>query len=174
MGIYSPPIKKEEKTVTDYRNYIDEHRLNIKKAFDLYKDDISEYFDCNMEDLLNRVIYHDMIKYSSEEFESYRQFFYPKDSETPDKNKMNYGWLHHIHSSTHHWNYWIIIDEDGETILDMPNIDIAEMLLDWISMGIKFNSSAKNWYLEHYDKIKLSPITREKIDYFMDKFEMRL
>jgi hypothetical protein len=56
----------------------------------------------------------------------------------------------------------------------MPDIDIAEMLLDWIAMGIKFNSSAKDWYMGHYDKIKISQNTRGKINLFMDKFEVKL
>lgn len=175
MGIY-PTINtyknnndlelKREK----YLEYIKEHKQNVIECFNKYADILHEFLDCDIDILKNNVDKHDDSKFSFEERENYRQFFFPMNSETKDKNKMNYGWLNHIHSNKHHWNYWVIVDSDGITALDIPVEYIAEMLLDWAAMGIKFNNSAKDFYKNNVDKMVLSPNTLVLIDRIIDQF----
>jgi len=171
MGIYSNKIySMYDVKKAEYTNYIKEHKQNVIKCFDTYIDIIQEVLDCNIDIVKNNVEKHDDSKFSNEEFESYRQFFYPINPDKKNKNKMNYGWLNHIHSNKHHWNYWVIVDAEGITALDMPVEYIAEMILDWLAMGMKFNNSVKDFYNNNVDKMVLSPNTKVLIDRIIDQF----
>ena len=172
MGIYPTKIYNNDLGVKrrEYYEYIKEHKQNVKKCFNKYADILHEFLDCNMDILKDNVEKHDDSKFSFEECENYRQFFFPTILETTDKNKMNIGWLNHIHLNKHHWNHWVIVDSDGITALDMPVEYIAEMLLDWAAMGLKFNNSTKDFYKNNKDKMVLSPNTMLLIDRIIDQF----
>ena len=74
---------------------------------------------------------HDESKSSAEEYGPYVDYFYgARDSET-DK-RFNRAWLHHIHRNPHHWQHWVLLQDDGsEECLDMPYWYIVEMVADW-------------------------------------------
>ncbi|MCK9198256.1 MAG: DUF5662 family protein [Bacilli bacterium] len=172
MGIYSNKISKVtlDTKIKEYTEYIKEHKQNVIKCFDTYINIIQVVLDCDIDKVKHNVEIHDDSKFSNEEFEYYRQFFYPLDGEKKDKNIMNYGWLNHIHLNKHHWNYWVIVDGEGITVLDMPVEYIAEMILDWLAMSMKFNNSVKDFYNNNVDKMTLSPNTKILIDRIIGQF----
>ena len=52
-----------------------------------------------------------------------------------------------MNSNKHHPEYWVMRDEDGIKPIDMPDIYIAEMILDWTAMGMNFkNSNPYIWF----------------------------
>ena len=83
-------------------------------------------------------------------------------------SRVRGNWLQHIHYNKHHWQHWILQnDEDGLKILKMPKIDCLEMLADWHAAGIaQGKPNVKNWYLKNRDVIKLHPKTRRFVDLF--------
>lgn len=51
---------------------------------------------------------------------------------------FNAAWLHHIHKNPHHWQHWILRQDDGrEIVLIPPNADVNEMVADWLGAGRK-------------------------------------
>ena len=80
---------------------------------------------------------HDESKSSAEEYGPYVDYFYGvRDSET-DK-RFNRAWLHHIQENPHHWQHWVLLQDDGsEECLDMPYWYAVEMVADWWSFSWK-------------------------------------
>lgn len=163
-----------KKALEDNVAYINEHRANVKKAFDyLVKIGIVDKEDFDLyEELKVNIQNHDFSKRSIYEFEPYaKRFFLPNGKELY-KEDFDKAWLHHIHSNPHHWNYWVLVDGVGEiTALEMPKVYVYEMICDWLSFGFKkgdlteiksFNESKRNEYILH-------PNTRKLVDDIIKK-----
>ena len=92
--------------------------------------------------------------------DAYDEYFYGAGK---NENEFNYAWLHHIHNNPHHWQYWILREDDGDTIpLEMPYNYIIEMILDWWSFSWKSNNLYEifNWYDEHKKTMILNENTK--------------
>ena len=155
----------------EYKIYILTHTTNIKKAFILHKDLIKDKLELTDEDMeyLNKlVVKHDTSKYSLEEFNPYRRHFYPTASESSMSQQVkdtfeeqfNIAWEHHYKNNEHHWEHW------GEE--DIPNVYIAEMMLDWIAMGMYNGNYAWQYYNDHRDDIHVTDNARIKIETFLN------
>jgi hypothetical protein len=140
-------VSQEEE---NYYKYILEHTENVLRAYTDYGDQILKIMgnESLKEDLFNTVNAHDKSKFSGEEFDGYRKFFYPIKNENKDlaKDAMNVAWLHHMNTNKHHPEYWVLRDKDGNHSIPMERLYIAEMILDWIAMGYKFKSNALKWF----------------------------
>ena len=133
---------KEER---DYVEYIGKHIANVRKSYEAREKFIALALDLSMEEreeLKNRILIHDKSKYSKEEFEGYRQWFYPAPGETKDKSKFDIAWKHHYEHNDHHPEYW-----KGK---DMPKVAIAEMICDWEAMSRNFGGNP----LEYFNRDK--------------------
>ena len=79
---------------------------------------------------------HDASKYSPEEYNAYDLYFYGDNKSFKVKQDFDYAWLHHIHNNPHHWQYWILFEDDPKTkerfkALEMPKECVYEMIADW-------------------------------------------
>ena len=93
--------------------------------------------------------------------------------------QFNHAWLHHIHNNAHHWQYWILNNDDpnkGEIILDMPDNYIFEMICDWWSFSWAKGNLYEifDWYNERKNYIKLSDKTRKKVEDILEKMKDEL
>ena len=161
--------KQLEERIKRYDSYIIEHQNNVSKAFDKFSDKIMETLDEisieEMEELRKNIEFHDESKYSKEEFEPYRNWFYPVKGE--EKNKLAYdkAWLHHLHNNPHHWQYWVNINDDGSVeAIEMDETALVELFCDWVGMSYKFHSNPNDFYNERKDGIVLAPLTRKKLE----------
>ncbi|MCF8002324.1 MAG: DUF5662 family protein [Halanaerobiales bacterium] len=102
---------------------------------------------------------HDISKFSGSEFWAYAAYFY-KDKEKY-KHQFEMAWRHHYFNNKHHWQHWI--DREGKPI-EIPDQYIEQMIIDWEAMGLKFGGTAKKYYLNNKDKIKLAPKTRINLE----------
>ena len=125
-------------------------------------------------------ILHDMSKLRPSEWFPYAEFFYGKygigfnggyawehtiNLQTCDK--FNEAWLLHQKRNPHHWQYWVLINDDDPTIcLFVPEKYYREMLADWrgASKAIYGIDNTKEWYEKHKTKIQLHDFTRERIE----------
>lgn len=153
----------------NYKRYVDEHIENVNKAFSEFGPALYKALSIDLGRLKEMIEIHDQSKYSEEEFEGYRKYFYPthlEDSESLNKYAFDLAWDHHVKNNPHHPEFWVRQDEDtGELIPeDMPNTFIAEMLLDWQAMGYKFGDNAYQYWNSDKCKKFLSPVTREKVE----------
>ena len=143
---------------------------NIKVAYHKYADILEKSLNIDKKELLERVLNHDKSKWSKEEFEGYRQNFYPVQGEEPDEDIFNKSWFHHLKNNDHHPEYWTYAENVSiNKIVDMPNICIAEMILDWATFSILKDDDKE--LIEYYKKTKyLKPLsfdTRAKINTVM-------
>lgn len=147
--------------------------------------------DLNITIVRNQLPLHDQSKYMPEEYEAYDRYFY-RDGKDSYEGKKNFdkAWLHHIHNNPHHWQHWILLEDDGSgnpKPLDMPDNYIFEMICDWWSFSWRsYFESMKtdegyiatqneknlyelyNWYDEHKSKMYLSETTRVKVEQILD------
>jgi len=133
-----------EATVS-YAKYIKEHQDNVKKAWFEVKNKCNNIIiilggeDRNMIDGL--IEKHDNSKYSAEEFASYRQYFYPVETEIEpgiieiegkNADVFNAGWKHHYQNNPHHNEYWIDGGIDSNTFEYLKPKTEENMLNRWL------------------------------------------
>lgn len=82
------------------------------------------------------------------------------------------AWLSHQKRSKHHWEYWVLILTQGQTVaLPIPPRHRIAMLCDWRGAGRGYdngNPDTRAWYKENRDEIELHPTTRAWIDQELD------
>lgn len=144
----------------EYMNYISEHIDNVYVAHMKYGPELCKLLNLVPSKLAVRIFEHDKSKLSEEEFEPYRQYFFPHDGEEKDKDLFNKAWEHHYTVNSHHPEYWI---EDGKPT-DMDNYAIAEMLLDWEAMSVKFGNTTYEYYMKERNKKPFSENTKNILD----------
>ena len=120
---------------------------------------------------------HDKSKSDDDEYYAYDEFFYSKDQSFGVKQRFKYAWLTHIHKNPHHWQYWVLNNDDtGEEILDMINCFIIEMICDWWSFSWKNGNLFEifEWYNERKALMKLSDKTRSSVEDILGKMHDKL
>jgi len=141
--------------------------------------------ECFSRGLFLRGIMHDMSKFRPSEFIPYARYFngdYPTYESIPKflpmsyKNiltkerveiEFNYAWLQHIHRNKHHWQYWVLREDDGKVIaMKIPGKYIDEMISDWNGAGkaITGKDNTLEWYRENKDNMILHGKTRHQIE----------
>ena len=117
-------------------------------------------------------IIHDLSKFRLSEFIPYSRYFYNRDgtpkqirNETGDLT-LDYAWLLHQHRNPHHWQYWVLKEDEGGTkTMEMPHKFLLEMWCDWMGAGkARGMGDIVNWYEENKNRILLAPVTRGVIE----------
>jgi len=176
-----------------YDNYLDSHRrcvsLGINWIFSRFtEDEIQNLFPkIRFSEVLINVRAHDASKYSDDEYNAYDDYFYAEKKTDEIKKNFDYAWLHHLHNNPHHWQYWVLKEDDGSKFefkaLDIPDIYIVEMLADWWSFSwkeylLKHDRNDLyeifNWYNGHKDAMIMSDKTVEKVEKFLDLLRDKL
>ena len=159
-----------QESIDQYKDYVNTHIRNVKVAYNKYADVLKDVLGINKKELLERVLNHDKSKWSADEFEGYRQKFYPVEGEEPNEDIFDKSWFHHLKNNDHHPEYWTYVDDNNkDKILDMPDICIAEMILDWATFSILKQDD--NEFIEYYKNNRynkpFSNNTRDKLDKVM-------
>lgn len=78
-----------------------------------------------------------------------------------------------MHKNKHHWQHWVLINDDGIKALDMDLYSIIEMVSDWLSFAVKKNDIYEflKWYDAHKDKMILSEKTRKLVELIVHKIQ---
>lgn len=158
-----------------YDEYIKNHKDNVVKAYEWLCSNLPELkIDYEM-----TICDHDLSKYDAYEYFAYDSYFYGNNRSHQVVQDFNYAWLEHIHRNPHHWQYWVLINDDpenGEIVMDIPYVYIIEMICDWWSFSWSKGDLHEifNWYEERKDYIKLSPKTRKTVESILDKIKKKL
>lgn len=132
-----------------------------------------------------RLLIHDWSKLTPAEWFAYVQTFYGRDDEfyrrawrigvslrpprghrLRDLDAFDKAWLHHQLRNPHHWQHWLLREDDGPTkVLPMPEKFVREMVADWMGAGraITGKWEVNDWYLRNFDKIVLAVETRARV-----------
>lgn len=165
-----------------YDEYLKSHLENVVKSCKWLIGNLPEIFlnENNISEVLYQCEFkHDRSKYNANEYEAYDKYFYGGNKSFEVVQNFNYAWLIHIHNNPHHWQHWVLLNdnpEEGEIILDMPDNYIIEMICDWWSFSWKQGNLHEifNWYDERKDYIKLSKPTREKVENILESMKKKL
>lgn len=170
-----------------YDEYLAEHIGNVNKGLHWMLDNLglSQEEKGALETAMMS-FNHDESKYSTEEYDAYDQYFYGGNKSYKVVQDFNYAWLHHIHQNPHHWQYWVLInDEPGEdengipheypfgnfVALMIPLPYIFEMIADWWSFSWKKENLFEifNWYAEHRDQQYMHQESRKIVERVLEK-----
>jgi len=143
--------------------------------------------ECWRRGLILQGILHDWTKLSPSEFIPYANHFYGS-RETIEKYKriseskegyakgidkedclFDRAWLRHIHRNPHHWQHWLLHEDEGDVkVLPMPLRYALEMVCDWKgagkALGRKAAGECEMWYKSHKDKMVLHSETRKIVE----------
>ena len=160
----------------EYDNYIRLHKNAVGEAYQWLCEIIPEL--TTMDSLF--LLQHDASKTSKEEYDAYDAYFYGNASYAV-KEEFNKAWLHHIHNNPHHWQHWILFEDDpssGEPYicLEMPYKFVIEMICDWWSFSLREDNPDEifKWYDNHKETMKLHPKTRKTVERILGKIKEHL
>lgn len=91
-----------------YDEYLENHRQAVKKAYQWLAAYIPELTDV---EATRNIEFHDMSKNTPDEYKPYDDYFYGE--QTPMViEAFNLAWLMHIHRNPHHWQHWVLINDE--------------------------------------------------------------
>ncbi|MCC2832080.1 DUF5662 family protein [[Clostridium] innocuum] len=162
----------------EYDDYLNTHKANVKKGFEWIKNNLPEII--TDDGITHQTCFsHDFSKTEPDEYEAYDKYFYGGNRSYQVVRDFKLAWLKHIHRNPHHWQYWILNNDDpdeGELVLDIPYNYIIEMICDWWSFSWAVGNLTEifNWYDERKEYIKLSDETRTTVENILCKIESKL
>lgn len=179
-----------------YEEYLIQHISNVQRGYEWLKENLPEvlsvdnYFEettyyGELDEIIakhdsskrNRVPDADSYYELKCEYDAYAEYFYGKERTDEVKEAFDKAWLAHIHSNPHHWQHWMLQnDEDGLKLIDMPYVFIIEMICDWWAFSWKAENLYEifNWYEKNKRGILLSDKTRYNVEDILAKLKARL
>ena len=157
------------KTYWPYLGYVVRHKWYVGVA-------------CAKAGLWREAILHDLSKLLPDEFGPYARNFYGCEAaealregarlkgyyHKPGANsEFDAAWLRHQHRNPHHWQHWLLVQDDDPTMaLEMPRRKAVEMVCDWRGAGKAqgHGDDLRPWYNEHRGKMVLASQTRTLVD----------
>ena len=163
----------------EYDAYLSDHRFNVSRGYNWLHKHLPELFDSMDEYSARLYLNHDQSKKDPDEYKAYDDYFYGKNRSYGVVMAFKQAWLEHIHRNPHHWQHWVLINdepEEGEVILEMPYEYIIEMICDWWSFSWEKGNLMEifSWYEKHSKYIKLAPKTRKTVETILKKIREKL
>lgn len=165
----------------EYDEYLREHISNVNQAMLWLADNLTPNHivrDIDISLALDRVAAHDESKYKREEYEAYDGYFYGGNRSYDVVTAFDYAWLIHQRRNPHHWQYWVLIQDDqaGLKPLIMPNSYILEMIADWWSFSWKSGNLEEifDWYEKHKNGMLLHDRTRKIVEKILDEMHLKI
>ena len=167
-----------EEMVDSYDEYLHNHINAVKTAFDWLVANLPELFKDYDADVLGSIISsHDISKWDDEEYFAYCEYFYGKNKTQEVEDDFDYAWLHHQHNNPHHWQHWILREDDGNLkALEMEYISVIEMVADhWSFSWVKGDLfEIFNWYDKNKSKMVLHPNTQSLYESILEKIKQKI
>ena len=162
-----------------YDRYLEEHRANVKKGYDWIKENLPYTIRPGMDLDWHMEFGHDQSKNEPDEYEAYDAYFYGRNRSYKVVQDFRKAFLLHINRNPHHWQHWILINDDPneeEIAMDMPYEYILEMVCDWWSSSWAKGDLNEifNWWEEHEKYIKISVKTRQTVIDILSSIKIKL
>lgn len=114
----------------------------------------------------------------TDEWTQHTQEFWAHDFEVigldEAKAAFDAAWNHHQKCQPHHWQYWLLTMDSGETVATpMPEAFIREMVADWIGAGWAIRNcksyaeavlGTADWYEANKSRMQLCLSTRSRVE----------
>lgn len=163
----------------EYDNYLIEHRTNVGRACDWIEDNLPDLAPNECRYSRSIQFAHDRSKNEREEYDAYDQYFYGGRRTEEVKENFNQAWLHHIHNNPHHWQHWVLVNDDpkeGTVALRMPHRYVIEMICDWWAFSWSKGNLYEifDWYDKHKTYMVLHKDTRELVEEILGRIKDKL
>ena len=128
-------------------------------------------------------IVHDWSKFRFSEFVPYARYFYGNYPKINDvygdqrnrvllfrediERRFDRAWLKHIHRNKHHWQHWLLQEDDGpQKNIPIPIQYMLEMVADGKGAGraITGKDNTNEWYQKNKHIINLNRINRKFVE----------
>jgi hypothetical protein len=136
------------------------------------------FVECLKFGLIWQGLVHDWSKFLPDEFLPYVEHFYgskkqewrdetgyykPTNTGDPD---FDVAWLKHQHRNPHHWQYWVLREDDGRTFaMKIPENYLKEMICDWRGAGrAQGTPNTVAWYEKNRGKMLFHEESRELVE----------
>ncbi len=162
-----------------YDQYLTKHKENVKKGYGWLRDNLPKLVE-NVPDLEWQTGFaHDQSKSEPDEYEAYDAYFYGGNRSFAVVQEYRKAWLLHLHRNPHHWQHWVLINDDpeeGELAIEMPDNYIFEMICDWWAFSWEKGDLEEifKWYDKHKNYMKLHTKTRKKVEEILEKIFEKL
>lgn len=162
-----------------YDQYLKTHKENVTKGFEWLEEKLPFLIPPELNTRWYVTMAHDASKTDAEEYDAYDKYFYGGNRSYSVVQNFNRAWLHHIHNNPHHWQYWILMNDDpknGDTCIEMPHNYVIEMICDWWAFSWQKNNLYEifDWYDSHKDHIKFHPKTRKLVESILSQIKEQL
>lgn len=110
-----------------------------------------------------RGLLHDLSKFLPSEWAPYNNYFYKVGK---NECAFNRAWLLHQKRNPHHWQYWVLLNDDGSVVAqEMPEKYVREMVADWCGAGLAISGKLEvwSWYEMNKNKMILHDDTRNLV-----------
>jgi hypothetical protein len=155
-----------EQKAEEYRAYVRQHKANVIAAWSRLRNRaVTDPALITKVDI--RVPMHDDSKFSDEEFEPYRKFFFPVSPTEKRYEDFRPAWVHHYSNNPHHFEYWANKDGSFKSAFSERQPYLVEMVCDWMAMGLQFGNTALEWYLSRKGKIALAAEDRSFVEFLL-------
>lgn len=165
----------------EYDLYLEQHKKAVADGFYWIKKNLPELiFDLYDVDYEHQIAFdHDTSKTNLDEYIPYDLYFYGGNRSYQVVQDFNYAWLKHIHRNPHHWQYWVLNNDEptqGQIILEMPYQYILEMICDWWAFSWRSGDLTEifTWYDNHKDYMKLGERTRVTVEDILAQIKTKL
>ena len=169
----------------EYDLYLANHKANVMRAFDwlvanvLTKDNDLGIERSVIESVAHTITLHDSSKYSAEEYDAYDNYFYGEVYTEYVQRRFERAWLHHIHNNKHHWQHWILTNDDsqlGNVALRMDRKYVVEMICDWWAFSWKNGNLYEifDWWDSNKDYMILHDDTRKLVEDILEAIKKKL
>lgn len=155
-----------------YDAYLTKHKAGVSKAFEWINSNMHEFIYPDETQLRNQIAMHDASKFSPEEYDAYDAYFYGANKTFMLVENFNKAWLHHIHNNPHHWQHWVLLQDEGTVVcVDMPMNYIVEMICDWWSFSWTDGNLFEifDWYEDNKKNMELSDLTRTIVETILNQ-----
>lgn len=159
-----------------YDYYLNQHRENVVKAFHWLEWNMPSVVQELISEDVHEITHHDKSKDTMAEYKPYADYFYSERTEQVCA-QFDYAWLHHVHNNAHHWQFWVVHDDEGSVkAVPMHHRYIVEMICDWWSFSWSKGNLYEifDWYEEHKDKMILHERTRNTVESILDNMKTKL
>jgi len=156
----------------EYDNYIHDHIANLKQGLEWMERNLPFLDGEKLAEAMLNAEQHDESKYTKEEYDAYDAYFYGDHTRPPEvQAAFDKAWLHHIHNNPHHWQHWVLLEDDPSIgsigkALEMPLEYVYEMIADWWTFSWRNNNLMEvfSWYESHRNHIFMNIKTRAIVE----------
>lgn len=98
----------------EYDLYLQRHKANVKRGYDWLRTNMPWLFEGQPDSAWQTEFEHDASKSNPDEYEAYDAYFYGGNRSYAVVQAFQYAWLLHIHRNPHHWQHWVLINDDPD------------------------------------------------------------